>query len=214
MTELVPAILAKDEATFRSRLAIAETLAPVIQIDVMDGHFVQNATWYDPTVIKTIKTPAHFELHLMVSDPTAYIGASEHLTNLARILWHIEIPIAHDVLINWCRKMNIEPGLAISPETPVNRLAPFAEQIEEILVLGVNPGFSGQEFQLHTTHKVREICERWPKVVVGFDGGVNAKTIPLLREVGVTRFCVASAIFEAKDPFQAFQELSAILSLI
>ena len=211
MTELIPAILAKDEATFRSRLAIAEMLASIVQLDIMDGHFVPNATWYDPAALKTIKTNARYELHLMVSDPTAYIGASEHMTNIARIIWHIEVAIAHDVLINWCHKLKIEPGLALSPETPVGRLAPFAESVDEILVLGVTPGFSGQNIQPHAIEHVKEIRARWPNVIVGFDGGVNVQTIPHLREAGVTRFYAASAIFQAHNPEKAYKALSAIL---
>lgn len=211
MNEIIPAILTKDEAAFRARLKVAETLAPVIQIDVMDGHFVPNATWFDPTVIKTIETNARYELHLMVSDPTAYIGAAEGMKNIARIIWHVEVAIAHDVLINWCRKMKIEPGLAISPETPTGRLAPFADTVDEILVMGVNPGFSGQTLIPHTVEKAKEIHERWPNSAIGFDGGVTAKTIPKLRDAGVTRFCAANAIFGAKDPKKAFTALSAIL---
>ncbi len=147
----------------------------------------------------------------MVSDPTAYIGASEGMKNIARIIWHIEVAIGHDVLINWCHKMKIEAGLAISPETPMNRLAPFAEMADEILVMGVNPGFSGQQLQPHAIEKVKEIHERWPKVAIGFDGGVTVKTIQQLRDAGVTRFCAASAIFDAKEPKKAFAALSAIL---
>lgn len=209
MSDLIPAILAKDEETFRVRLAIAETLAPIVHIDVMDGHFVPNATWYDPTVIKTIKTSAKFELHLMVSDPTAYIGASEQMTNIARILWHIEVAIGHDVLINWCKKMDVEAGLALSPETPVGCLAPFAESANEILVLGVHPGFSGQTLIPHTIEKVKEVHTRWPNVAIGFDGGVNVTSIPQLRDAGVERFCIASAIFNAKNPRAAFTKLHA-----
>ncbi|MEK7116024.1 MAG: hypothetical protein AAB879_01370 [Patescibacteria group bacterium] len=211
MTELIPAILAKDEATFRSRLAIAEMLASIVQLDIMDGHFVPNATWYDPAALKTIKTNARYELHLMVSDPTAYIGASEHMTNIARIIWHIEVAIAHDVLINWCHTMGIEAGIAISPETPIGRLDPFVADLDEILVLGVHPGFSGQALQPHTREKVKDVRVRWPNVVVGFDGGVNVESIRELRDAGVTRFCVASAIFQAQNPKKAFKELSAIL---
>ncbi len=210
MNEIIPAILAKNEATFRQRLAIVEPIAPIVQIDVMDGHFVPTASWYDPTVIKTIATPARYELHLMVSDPTAYIGASEQLTNITRIIWHIEVAIAHDVLVNWCRKLKIEPGLALSPETPIGRLAPFAESVDEILVLGVNPGFSGHTLQPHTIESVKEIRKRWPHVTIGFDGGVNAESIPLLRDAGVTRFCAASAIFETKDARAAFAKLAEI----
>ncbi len=211
MAEILPALLAKDESDFRRRLVIAESFAPVVQLDVMDGHFVSNATWYDPTVIQTIKTPTKFELHLMVSDPTAYIGASEQMTNIVRIIWHIEVAIAHDVLINWCHKLKIEPGLALSPETPVGRLAPFAESVDEILVLGVTPGFSGQNIQPHAIEHVKEIRARWPNVIVGFDGGVNVQTIPHLREAGVTRFYAASAIFQAHNPEKAYKALSAIL---
>lgn len=207
MNDIIPAILAHSETDLRERLAIAETFAPVVQIDVADGHFVPDATWFDPNVIGKIKTKTKFELHLMVSDPTAYIGMAQSLKNITRIIWHIEVAIGHDVLINWCKKLKIGSGLAISPETPVGRLAPFAETANEILVLGVNPGRSGQAFIERTVDTAREIHDRWPKTIIGFDGGVSAKTIPRLRDAGVTRFCAASAIFDAKDPQTAFEKL-------
>jgi ribulose-phosphate 3-epimerase len=207
MNDIIPAILAKTETEFRERLAIAEKLSPMIQIDVMDGHFVPNATWFDPMVIANLASKAAFELHLMVSDPTSYIGAIQDAENIARIIWHIEVPIAHDVLINWCKKLKVEAGIAISPETPVSRLAPFAEQVKEILVMGVNPGFSGQPISPGTIEKALDIHTRWPKLTVGFDGGVGMHTIAQLKNAGVTRFCVASSLFHAEDPKTAFAEL-------
>ena len=173
----------------------------------MDGHFVPNATWFDPMVIANLPSKAAFELHLMVSDPTSYIGSIQDAENIARIIWHIEVPIAHDVLINWCKKLKVEAGIAISPETPVSRIAPFADQVKEILVMGVKPGFSGQPLSEDTIQKTIDIHQRWPDVTIGFDGGVGAHTIERLKNAGVTRFCVASSIFNAEDPKTAFTEL-------
>ena len=207
MDEIIPAILAHSETEFRERLKIAETLSSVVQIDIADGHFVPNSSWYDPAIIQTIKTPARFELHLMVSDPTTYISMSEGMKNIARAIWHIEVPVAHDVLINWCKKLKIESGLAISPGTSVGRIAPFIDNINEILVLGVKPGFSGQPLLESSLDAAREIHDRWPKTALGFDGGVTPKTMARIRNSGVTRFCAASAIFDSKDPKKAYEKL-------
>ena len=210
MNDIIPAILVKDEASFRERLKIAETFAPLIQIDVIDGHFVPNSSWYDPVAIKDIQTPAEFELHLMVSDPTAYIGASQDLKNVQRIIWHIEVAIAHDVLINWCHKLKKGAGLAISPDTSISRLEPFVAEANEILVMGVRPGLSGQSLIESTLEKVREIHARWPDMPIGFDGGVSKESLPRLRDAGVTRFCVSSAIFNEEDPKRAYEELQGL----
>lgn len=209
MNDIIPAILAYSEADFRERLSAAEKLAPVVQIDVADGHFVPNASWFDPGVIKTIKTKAKFELHLMVSDPTAYIGMVQDLPNIVRIIWHIEVAIGHDVLANWCHKMKIEAGLAISPGTSINRLSPFIGNVDEILVLGVHPGFSGSPLIPNTLDTVKAIHERWPNLCIGFDGGVTHRSIPRLRLAGAKRFAMASAIFNAKDPKAAYEKLKS-----
>ena len=73
MNQLIPALLVHDEKTFRDRVSLMETDFPILQIDVMDGAFVPNRTWFDVNVLRRLKTSAKFELHLMVMDPGRYV---------------------------------------------------------------------------------------------------------------------------------------------
>ena len=153
MNPIIPAILVKDEADFVEKLRIVEALAPIVQVDVMDGKFVLNVTWCDLAALKTLQTKTTYELHLMVEDPEPLIREAIMVPNVARIVWHVE---------------------------------------------SIIPSTIGKARELHTL---------FPTVPLAFDGGVTADAIPALREAGVTRFCVASAIFDAKDPEAAFDLL-------
>ena len=211
MPNLIPAILASDEETFRERLKLVEKNFPLIQIDVMDGKFVPNKTWFDAEAWQELETPAEFELHLMVLNPPYYIEGTQEIKKIVRYLWHVEAKTNHLALIGNCHDLHKQAGLAISPKTPVDELAPYADLIDEILVMGAEPGASGQKLQPESIERVREIHKRWPNLPIGFDINVNAQTIPELKAAGVSRFCSDSAIFNAKNPLKAATGLVNIL---
>lgn len=207
---IIPAILVKTEQEFRERLHIIEDLVPITQIDVMDGHFVPNQSWCDMNAIRAINTPMRFELHLMVTDPRRYIEAAKGISSIQRIIWHIEAHTNHDSLIKLCHDMRIEAGLAINPQTPIDHLAPYAHHIDEILVMGVEPGSSGQGLIPSTIEKAKRIRMTWPYVPLGFDGGVGLRNVQALRDAGITRFCAASSIFNDGYPRVALERLERI----
>jgi ribulose-phosphate 3-epimerase len=211
MHELLPAILAEDEATFRERVALVQDLVPVIHLDVMDGAFVPNRCWFDAGVLAELKTPVRFELHLMVKDPARILEEVKNIESVIRAIWHIEAEADHAALIARTHELKKEAGLAISPKTSLDRLVPFAGTLDEILVMGNEPGFSGQPLEPHTIERVWELHGRWPQMPLGFDISVNADTIPKLKEAGVTRFCAAGAIFKATDPRAEISRLQKLL---
>jgi ribulose-phosphate 3-epimerase len=207
MSEIIPAILAPDEATFRARLKIAEALAPCVQLDILDNTLYPFASWCDPEVLKTLNTKAELELHLMVSNPKRWLNDLRSVPSLRRAIWHIEAQVDHAELILLGQDLGIEVGLAIAPNTPLDMIEPFAEMIDEILVLGVEPGKSGQPLIPETIKKAKSTALSWPNVTVGFDGGITLENIGQLRTAGVTRYCAASAIFGAADPRAAYEAL-------
>jgi ribulose-phosphate 3-epimerase len=208
MPELIPAILAKDADTLRERLKIVEGVARTIQVDCLDGHFVSNRTYYEA---KPLDTTLEIELHLMVSDPLAAIGAWKRVPQCVRALWHVEIPTDHRALISTCKSFGMECGLALSPETPLERLEPFADDLDEVLVLGVTPGWSGQAVIPSTIAKARDIKTHWPSLMVGFDGGITRALIPELLKASVDRVCAASAIYADAHPRAAAQSLKKLV---
>ncbi len=211
MNQIIPAILAHDEKTFRERVALMEADFPVLQIDVMDGAFVPNRTWFDVNVLRRLKTSARFELHLMVMDPGRYVEETSDIESVVRYIWHLEAPIDHAAQIARVHALRKEAGLAISPETPIDKLAQYAKSLDEILVMGASPGFSGQKLQPQSIKRAAEIHSRWSDIPLGFDINVNAETIPLLLAAGISRFCSAGAIFKTDDPVAEGKKLKSIV---
>lgn len=211
MNEIIPAILAKDVETFHRRIDLVENLTKIVQIDVLDGTLYPETSWFDvPTIMQALDISVDLELHLMVSQPKKYIEACRSLRNVKRVIWHIEAHIDHAELLLMCEENGMKAGLAIAPKTPMDEIEPFADMVDEILVLGVEPGKSGQTLVPETIEKARRIALAWPGVAIGFDGGVTAGNLEKLRDAGVTRFCAANAIFGAEDPKEALTELQNI----
>lgn len=195
--QIIPALLVQDRETLIERMRLAEGLSECVHIDCMDGKFVPNATWY---TADAYETSLEIELHLMTLDPLSVIREWRRVPQTIRALWHIEIDTDHRQLIEVCRALGWECGLALSPETPIDSLEPFAEQIDEALVMGVRPGFSGQSVIPATFEKIREIKKRWPALSLGFDGGATADLVHKLREYGCDRLVMASAVYSTPDP--------------
>ncbi len=210
MPELIPALLAKSASEAQQKLAAILPLSPIFQLDVMDGQFVPNQTWYDAQAFATFNSHLHVELHLMVNDPERVILDWINTPNLKRVLWHIEIPVDHQVLFDLCRHHKLECGLALSPKTPVSSLSPFLDQLDEVLLLGVEPGWSGQALIPSTLEKIQAIKQLNSNLLVGFDGGVDEHSIPELVKKGVDRLYTASAMFKHADPAQAFRQLKSL----
>lgn len=205
--EIIPAILANDEDAFREKLQALEGAASLVQIDVMDGFFTANESWYRPGALLEFPDQ-NFELHLMVEAPGKYIQEAVKTSNVTRIIWHVEADADHEELIARCHAAGKRAGLAISPGTPLEKLAPFISTLDEVLVLGVEPGASGQKLKPQSIDTARSIHALWPKIIIGFDGGVEKKIMEKLKAAGVSRACAASAIFESKNPARTLLALA------
>jgi ribulose-phosphate 3-epimerase len=198
--EILPAVLPKTSEEALQKLRVAQDCSPWFQWDVMDGKFVPNTTWYDAEKVQTWTIRSRIELHLMVRDPGRVIEAWRNVPKFKRAVWHIEAPIDHEELINKCKDMGRDVGLAISPKTSLLELTPYVEFIESVLVMGVEPGFSGQGLLPETAERIRQIRNLNKDLVVNVDGGVNAKTLLGLAKAGAKRFCMGSAIFDHAFP--------------
>ena len=182
---------------------IDKTDADFIHVDIMDGIFVSNKT-LDTTecleYLRDAKKP--LDIHLMVKEPLSYIEALSVL-NVKYLTVHIEL---EDVLplITKIHSLNIKAGLAINPETPIEKLNPYLGGIDYIIVMGVHPGAGGQELIKETVDKVNalkilreqnnyhyEIC---------LDGGVNLNTRPMLNNADVL---VSGSYICMSDDYQA-----------
>jgi ribulose-phosphate 3-epimerase len=170
-----------------------------IHVDVMDGHFVPNLTM-GPVIVKACRqmTALPLDCHLMVENPERLVGDFA-AAGATYITIHPENnPNIHKTLL-LIRELGCHPGVALNPGTPPQILEPLLPFIDLVLVMTVNPGFSGQQFipeminKIAAAHKIIE--QAGLPIDVEVDGGVNSANIPLLLQAGANAFVSASSIF-------------------
>jgi len=206
---VVPSVLTKDQEDLERRIRILEPLVEVIQIDIMDGEFVPNTSVEVGDVQKVApRTP--MEIHLMVKHPMEYVQPFADI-GAFRIIFHVESDDDAADVIKEIRKLNMEPGIALNPPTPVEEIKPFLDSVDVVLVMGVNPGFQGQKFIPEVLSKVQAVKQIRPELVVEVDGGVNAETAPALVAADVDILNVGSYLFKqppVEDNWETMQRIA------
>lgn len=169
-----------------------------IHIDIMDGKFVDNKTWTTSEVKKfTSYSSLPLEVHLMVKNPLKYIEEYA-LMNTSIIIFHYEAVKNINEMINIIKSYGLKVGIAINPQTDTSVLYPYLNLIDEVLIMSVHPGKSGQTFIEESLDKINNIknyiIENNYKTVVSVDGGINDETGVLCKESGVDELVSASFI--------------------
>lgn len=152
-----------------------------LHLDVMDNIFVPNKTFNDQ-FIKKIRLFSNliFDTHLMVDKPEnvveKYLEAGSDI-----ITFHVEATTKHQIIINKIKKNNKKVGISIKPNTPIEQIIPYLEQVDLVLVMSVEPGFGGQKFQDSSIEKIKYLYDyRKTKnlnYLIEIDGGINNQTI-------------------------------------
>ncbi len=204
MIQLAPSILSADFSRLGEDVKKIETAgAHLIHVDVMDGHFVPNIS-YGATVMKSLcgKTQMPFDVHLMIENPDQYIGdfvtdQTEYVTVHQEACPHINRTLQH------IRSLDVKPGVAINPGTPVSALDYVLEDADLILVMSVNPGFGGQKFIPSALRKAQELKVLREKRGLNFrieiDGGINVTNAKSVIDAGVEILVAGSSVFKADD---------------
>ena len=210
VARIAPSILSADFACLAESVDAVAPEADLLHVDVMDGHFVPNLT-IGPPVIKSLRsrTDLYFDCHLMVDNPGDFLddfaaaganGCSVHV-ELSDV-----VPLFGEM-----RRLGLDVGLAVNPETPVEACLPHLPHIDLLLMMTVHPGFGGQAFIGEVMDKVKvareEIDRRDLKVALQVDGGINEETAPIAAAAGADVFVAGSAIFHADDPLKAAKRI-------
>ncbi|MEK7624472.1 MAG: ribulose-phosphate 3-epimerase [Patescibacteria group bacterium] len=196
------------------KIEIAQTFSSWVHLDITDGKFVSNITWNNPEELKkrqasSVKRQVNFEVHLMVESPEDVIK-SWILTGVKRIVIQIEAIDSDKARSVLEAAGNVEIGLAVNPETPIENLFPYLENFKFVLVLGVNPGLAGRQFNEKVLEKIKFLKNYYPNVIIEADGGINLETARLVKEAGADIIVSASHIWGSSNPQKTYNELAAV----
>lgn len=205
--QLSASILSADFAKLGDQVKHAQDAGiDWVHIDVMDGHFVPNISM-GPFIVETCKriTNLPLDVHLMISNPDhhvkAFIDAGADWISV-----HAEgNPNLHRTL-QTIRELKAHPSVVINPGTPVEHILPVLDIVDMVLVMSVNPGYSGQSFLPSTPARIKSLAALIETVdshpMIEVDGGITAQTLPACYEAGARIFVAATSIFRHPDGIQ------------
>jgi len=225
MTEVIPAVLAKDYNDLRQKIANVVNIAHVVQIDICDGKFVESKSWpmdkNDAESVALILDEQEglpywenldFEFDLMVKDSIKQFDFFVRL-GAKRIIFHLEAEDEKELkdfinAIDPYTRENLEIGIAINTTTPIDKLDTYINSIDFVQCMGIaHIGFQGEGFDERVLAQIKGLKEKYSDLIISVDGSVNEDTAPLLVEAGASRLVVGSVLLRSFDVKETMKEL-------
>ena len=198
MAIVSPSILSADFGKLGADCRmVLDAGAQMLHYDVMDGHFVPNLT-FGPKILKETKSYSKlpFDVHLMVTCPERFIPwYAEAGADI--ITFHLEATDEPEKAIQMIKNYGLKSGISLKPGSDINRLTPFANMVDQILVMAVEPGFGGQKFRPDTPERIKftkEIIGNG-KTLIETDGGIICENAPLCIQAGADILVAGTSIF-------------------
>jgi ribulose-phosphate 3-epimerase len=223
--QIIPAILPRDYSEVVEKADLVAGLAKIVQIDICDGQFVPNATWpykkHDQNFERLISEAEglphwqeiDYEFDLMMNYSEEKDIENWIKTGADRLIIHVESKGDIHRMIEIASIVDV--SLALSEETPINKLDEFLskhENIKDVQLMGIdNIGFQGQKFDERVIDKIRAVKERFPNINITIDGGVSLENAPSLLDAGADRLVVGSQIFNSDNIVEAYHQFVSII---
>lgn len=217
MVQVAPSILSANFARLEEdcrRVSSPEN--PILHFDVMDGIFVPNIS----VGLPVLESLSHalpqliYDVHLMILRPYEYVERFAK-AGANYITFHQEAEGDIRQIAKAIRKVGCKAGISVRPNTSVETIFPYLDDIDMVLIMSVEPGFGGQSFIESSLDKIRavraEANRRELPLLIEVDGGINKVTGPLCHQAGCDILVAGSAIFNAKDPLYALNEIKGII---
>ncbi|UCF13638.1 MAG: ribulose-phosphate 3-epimerase [Thermoplasmatales archaeon] len=205
--KIVPAIIAKNQNELNERLSKVIKYVDLVQLDVMDNRFVPNTSLFFDFSLS--KTKCQFETHLMVQNPEDWIERNGNKVDT--VLVHYESCNNPKKIIEQVKTAGKKIGFVLNPKTPISKLTGFLNDIDQVLIMTVNPGFYGSPFLPEMLEKISNLRKLKPKLDIEVDGGITDKTIGLVDKVGANMFVSGSYIVKSDNVEEAINSLKEII---
>ncbi|MCX9013641.1 MAG: ribulose-phosphate 3-epimerase [Candidatus Methanoperedens sp.] len=204
---IIPAIIARTQKELDKKLNTVEGYSELVQLDIMDGRFVPNNSLDFDFDVSGSNTS--FEAHLMITDPMGWI--EKNWWKVDTIIVHFESCEKPGDIIRFVKDKGKNIGFAINPETAVHNVKPYLDDIDQLLVMTVNPGFYGGKFLPETLSKISEARKIKPDLDIEVDGGVTPETIKSIDDAGANMFVSGSYILKSDGVKEAIDSLRKLI---